>query len=142
VNSGSWWWTGRPGVLRFMGLQRVRHDWATELNWTEGDKRSIFGMIRHWWNKLKMTQTNVKICHVHGLEELILLKWPYYPRQSTDSMQFYQNINENFHRHRTNNLKICMETQKNLISQKQSWERRTDQEVSYTLNSDYSTKLQ
>ena len=34
VNSGSWWWTGRPGMLRFMGLQRVRHDWATELNWT------------------------------------------------------------------------------------------------------------
>ena len=26
------WWTGRPGVLRFMGLQRVRHDWVTELN--------------------------------------------------------------------------------------------------------------
>ena len=34
VNSGSWWWTGRPCVLRFMGSQRVRHDWATELNWT------------------------------------------------------------------------------------------------------------
>ena len=33
VNSGSWWWTGRPGMLWFMGLQRVRHDWATELNW-------------------------------------------------------------------------------------------------------------
>ena len=33
VNSGSWWWTGRPGVLQFLGLQRVRHDWATELNW-------------------------------------------------------------------------------------------------------------
>ena len=33
VNSGSWWWTGMPGVLRFMGSQRVRHDWATELNW-------------------------------------------------------------------------------------------------------------
>ena len=31
VNSRSWWWTGRPGVLRFMGLQRVRHDWETEL---------------------------------------------------------------------------------------------------------------
>ena len=28
-----WWWTGRPGVLRFMGSQRVGHDWATELNW-------------------------------------------------------------------------------------------------------------
>ena len=34
VDSGSWWWTERPGVLRFMGSQRVRHDWATELNWT------------------------------------------------------------------------------------------------------------
>ena len=34
VNSRSWWWTGRPGVLRFMGTQRVGHDWATELNWT------------------------------------------------------------------------------------------------------------
>ena len=32
VNSGSWWWTGRPGVLQCMGSQRVRHDWATELN--------------------------------------------------------------------------------------------------------------
>ena len=29
----SWWWTGRPGMLQSMGLQRVRHDWATELNW-------------------------------------------------------------------------------------------------------------
>ena len=35
VNSRSWWWTGRPGVLWFMGSQRVRHDWVTELNWTE-----------------------------------------------------------------------------------------------------------
>ena len=33
VNSRSWWWTGRPGVLQFMGSQRVRHDWVTELNW-------------------------------------------------------------------------------------------------------------
>ena len=35
VNSGSWWWTGRPGMLQFMGSQRVRHDWVTELNWNE-----------------------------------------------------------------------------------------------------------
>jgi len=33
VNSGSWWWTGRPSALGSMGLQRVGHDWATELNW-------------------------------------------------------------------------------------------------------------
>ena len=35
VTSGSWWWTGKPGVLRFMGSQRVGHNWATELMWTE-----------------------------------------------------------------------------------------------------------
>ena len=35
VNSGSWWWEGRPGVLRFMGSQRVRQHWETEFNWTE-----------------------------------------------------------------------------------------------------------
>ena len=34
VNSGSWWWTGRPGVLRFMVSQRVGHYWETELKWT------------------------------------------------------------------------------------------------------------
>ena len=34
--SGSWWRTGRPGVLQFMGSQRVRHDWATDLNWKKG----------------------------------------------------------------------------------------------------------
>ena len=33
VNSGSWWWTGRPGMLHSMGLQRVGHNWVTELNW-------------------------------------------------------------------------------------------------------------
>ena len=33
VNSRSWWWTGRPGVLQFTRSQRVRHDWVTELNW-------------------------------------------------------------------------------------------------------------
>ena len=34
ASSGSWWWTGKPGVLWSSGLQRVGHDWATELNWT------------------------------------------------------------------------------------------------------------
>ena len=35
VISGSWWWTGRPDVLQSMGLQRLRHDWVTEVKWTE-----------------------------------------------------------------------------------------------------------
>ena len=37
---GSWWWTGKPGVLQSMGSQRVRHDWTTKLNWT--DYSSVF----------------------------------------------------------------------------------------------------
>ena len=52
VNSGSWWWTGRPGVLRFMGSQRVGHDRATELDWTELALRYNFG----------------RICNLHRLE--------------------------------------------------------------------------
>ena len=39
VNSGSCWWTGRPGMLLSMGSQRVRHDWVTELSWAEETSR-------------------------------------------------------------------------------------------------------
>ena len=35
VGSGKWWWTRRPGVLQYMESQRVRHNWAAELNWAE-----------------------------------------------------------------------------------------------------------
>ena len=42
ASSGTWWWTGKPGVLQFMGLQRVRHNWATELNWTGFSRLSLF----------------------------------------------------------------------------------------------------
>ena len=41
VNSGSWWGTGRPGVLRFMGSQRVGHDWATDLIWSHREEISV-----------------------------------------------------------------------------------------------------
>ena len=44
VNFGSWWWIGRPGMLHFVGLQRVGHDWTTELNWTRLKK----GMTNHF----------------------------------------------------------------------------------------------
>ena len=43
LNSGSWWWTGGPGVLWFMGSQRVGHDWATELNWIEYNNSLQYG---------------------------------------------------------------------------------------------------
>ena len=42
VNSVSWWWTGRPRVLQSMGSQRFRHDWATELKWTEQHRAFLF----------------------------------------------------------------------------------------------------
>ena len=45
VNSGSWWWTGRPGVLWFMGSQRVGHDWATELNWIMGQEEKRWFLL-------------------------------------------------------------------------------------------------
>ena len=57
VNSRSWWWTGRPGVLRFMGSQRFRHDYTTELtDWTDAhtiecmkhDKLSNRDILTHY----------------------------------------------------------------------------------------------
>ena len=44
VGSGSWWWTGRPGVLQSMGSQRVRPDWVTELNWKVNP-------VATWWKR-------------------------------------------------------------------------------------------
>ena len=41
VNSRSWWWTGRPGMLRFMGSQRVGHDWAADLIWSDLNGASL-----------------------------------------------------------------------------------------------------
>ena len=58
VNSGSWWWTGRPGVLQFMGSQRVGHNWVNELNWTElilhntEDRYNFVSIL--WWKKLRL----------------------------------------------------------------------------------------
>ena len=56
VNSGSWWWTGRPGVLQSMGSQRVRHNWATELNWTE-QSIIVIGVLAYprciWYSKVR-----------------------------------------------------------------------------------------
>ena len=49
VTSGSWWWTGRPDVLRFMRSQRVGHDWATELNWSA---RSLHKPPASLWSSL------------------------------------------------------------------------------------------
>ena len=59
VNFGSWWWTGRPGMLQFMGSQRVGHDWATELNWTEQEG---------WW---KTRFTKCQLCSKHHTRHIM-----------------------------------------------------------------------
>ena len=41
ANSGSWWWTGKPGMLQSMRSQRVGHNWANELNWTELNDKAV-----------------------------------------------------------------------------------------------------
>ena len=50
VSSGSWWWTGKPGMLQSMGSQRVGHDWVTELNWTKSYPDGINSFSRHLSN--------------------------------------------------------------------------------------------
>ena len=96
VNSGSWWWTGSPGVLRFMGSQRVGHDWATELTDTMalGNTRCnlIFFPLRIGLNQdflcfAKKKKVKLSGCHgiaarkASSLDPLFLLRcgwlnWP------------------------------------------------------------------
>ena len=61
VNSRSWWWTGRPGVLQSMGSQRVGHDWVTELNCCCGTPNS--GPLH--WTSLLHTHTPTPPPHTH-----------------------------------------------------------------------------
>ena len=65
VNSGSWWWSERPGVLQSMGSQRVGHNWVTELNWTELNRNSV-----------ELTLSCASLTHCNSLEEsLLCLTW-------------------------------------------------------------------
>ena len=58
INSGSWWWTGRPGVLQSMGLQRVGHDWVTELNWMELYRSELLPLSLIKYADIKMHRTD------------------------------------------------------------------------------------
>ena len=58
VGSGSWWWTGKPGVLQFTGSQRVGHDWATELT-------ELTGLF---W---KLIWDNSHTFHIHCLTQCL-----------------------------------------------------------------------
>ena len=74
VNSGSWWWTGRPGVLWSMGLHRVRHDrdWI-ELNWTKSDKKKKLVMRTVSGKELLAQLVNSSESFVLGTCELLIL---------------------------------------------------------------------
>ena len=62
VDSGSWWWTGRPGVLWFMGSQGVRHDWVTELN-------SAYCFLSPCKNNLDLVDFRMRTFHRFSLGE-------------------------------------------------------------------------
>ena len=63
VDSGSWLWTGRPGMLWFMGSQSIRHDWATELNWT-----------LTFWNSLRRIgiKSSINVCYNSPVKSSVL----------------------------------------------------------------------
>ena len=54
ASSGSWWWTRKPGVLQSMGLQRVRHDWKTELKRSSTEGHASF-LLKFHWSKFRIT---------------------------------------------------------------------------------------
>ena len=71
VNSGRWWWTGRPGVLQSMGSQRVGHAWATELNWTE--LNALLEIISPYQSTivfLFMLSSDAILCHLLNLLQI------------------------------------------------------------------------
>ena len=78
MNSGSWWWTGRPRVLWFMGSQRVGHDWANKLSWTVmnwATRENCFFVTApsHMW-RLKWMEINILFnSHVY-----FSLNWKFY----------------------------------------------------------------
>ena len=61
VNSGSWWWTGRPGVLWFMGSQTVGDNWAIELNWTT----FLYGCMKPSMKNSFQREEPLKVCITH-----------------------------------------------------------------------------
>ena len=69
INSRSWWWTGRPGVLQSMGSQRVRHNWATELKYQNLVKKFFNVILLKIWKPLKRSKWRN---HAHQLEYSVL----------------------------------------------------------------------
>ena len=74
ASSGRWWWTGRPGMLQSMGLQRVRHYWAPE------QQNNTFKMVVNWINaesnsKSSSTRLLVFCCLILHIIHQVILIW-------------------------------------------------------------------
>ena len=94
-------------------------------------KDLYFENYKIWWKWFKTIQINRKVSHVHGLEELILLKYPYTQSNLQIQCNPHQITHDIFHRTRKHNPKICMEPQKTstaeaiLRKKEQSWKYST-----------------
>ena len=81
INSGNWWWTGRPGTLQFMGSQRVGHDWVTEMNYRP-DLEKVATLREKLWD--------YKLGVLWASKSLFLLQ-----KRKRKSHRKYQNVADN-----------------------------------------------
>ena len=91
VDSESWWWTGRPGVLQSMGSQWIRHNWVTELNWTELKRNESGSFVDTWMNQsVIQSEVNQKWENnyhilVHNVESRKWCRWTYFQGRNRDA---------------------------------------------------------
>ena len=76
VNSRSWWWTERPGILQSMESQRVGHNWETELKWTDTsistlNVHGLNALIRWYTVDERMKRQNLHICCLQGTHYVV-----------------------------------------------------------------------
>ena len=69
ASSRSWWWTGKPDVLQSMRSQRVRHNWAIELNWTELKGKNLLNVF------IKITKMNAPNDFLSYLQCFLKFRW-------------------------------------------------------------------
>ena len=107
VNSGSSWWTGRPGMLQSMGLERVRHDWMTELNWAELKKgcdiksryfkhgKSCYYFFSQWYSPVrKQRGTTIVVVVVQSLSHVWLFEMPLTAAKSVQNWDFIRGCHQ------------------------------------------------
>ena len=106
VNSRSWWWTGRPGVLRFMGSWRVGHDWATEVNYPKYGRWFMvvpretqvivteFVKRGEWSEMLWIRNESLEVCCKLGHCVLLVVKFLEWFISLQLSLNFFHSYNE------------------------------------------------